>query len=620
MEVVYMKDYEISPNDYKHIDLKRIEELINEDINEFAIDESHIFSQDDKKVVCSATDQDNPIILNKDIFEGKYNLLINPKWYIENYDLVEKIINMIIKNTKNKKIIINSQALITDNTIDEIIKNENIEILSLCEFEHNNPYILDKKTYEKLKQSKLKKVKTSGVSNELKENYDDLIGYNSDRVLIGLYKYKDLISSESFYFNNNIPKEELLFLKYINNNGKIEMDTNLNYQNVIDTLKAYGKTNTVKLRITDKNKFNDYVFNNDLKYENITVYTDYMELPLEEYKKNEKRLLEMIKPAKNLSPFEKYIFVYNIVKQFKPYKEVEEGMDKTDSRNIYKILYNDYIVCVGYASLFGDLLKKNNIENTYFHLSVDKSYNNIKDHSIEIEPEQKIVDLIGHARRYVHIVDEKYDIDGFYIADPTWDNNMQKDLYNHMAMTNKDTNYENRYMSFDPFGEIFDVSNMEEFYNKLNYSLDRTNCRDITIEKNNLLDRILERIKKLDSKYYNNLIEEYPSLKDLAGNYPEEKINEIFEKLGEYIISHTNNDIPTETILAGIINVYKKAYGFSNENIDAMIPKVIEDNRRYQAAHFPKRYKIDYQGNKEVYMNEKNKFDIEYEKIGHKKK
>ena len=461
----------------------------------------------------------------------------------------------------------------------------------------------------------LKKEISTNLNNEIIKN-------NADKTLIGPYTYEDLKSNDLFYFDDCLSKKELESLKYINNNSKIKMSTDLNYHDVIDALNNLNKKTTIELRIKNKNEFNNYVFNKKLNYKNIMVYIDYTSLSLDEYKKKEKKLLKMIEPAMNLSPFEKYVFAYNIVKQFKPYQKTSEEMDKRESRSIYKILNNKYIVCVGYTNLFGDLLEKLGIESTYLHFSVDTSYDSIKDTNSEIKPSSEVVNLSGHARRYVHVIDKKYNIDGFYISDPTWDSNMKKDLYNHMVMTNEDINYERRYILLDPLMEMFDVNNIEEFYNKLNYAIYRTDDSDIKIKKNKLLISLLKKIEKLDIKYHDELLKKYPSLNKISNDssIKEEKQNEIFEKIGEYIVRHVNNDIPIETIMTCIINVYKNAYGFDNEDIDRIIPKVIEDNKEYHAFNFPKRYKIDSSENKEIIMNEKNKFDFKYEKISKKKR
>ena len=57
-------------------------------------------------------------------------------------------------------------------------------------------------------------------------------------------------------------------------------------------------------------------------------------------------------------------------------------------------------------------------------------------------------------------------------------------------------------------------------------------------------------------------------------------------------------------------NVYKKCYGYTDEMWNEERKKILEVNKKRQEIKFPKRYKIDEYGNKEIIMNEKNKFDI----------
>ena len=65
------------------------------------------------------------------------------------------------------------------------------------------------------------------------------------------------------------------------------------------------------------------------------------------------------------------------------------------------------MVCVGFSNMFGDLLDKLGIENSELSVSVDISYDAATIGREEILKE-KSVESSGHARRYVHIVDEKY--------------------------------------------------------------------------------------------------------------------------------------------------------------------------------------------------------------------
>ena len=605
-KVIYHKDYEDNPDDYIFVDLKNIRSILKERIIGITIRDEDIIRYNGLMIVNNVTDKENPVILKKDIFEDGYYLNINSKWYLENRNLVEDIIKVIILESREKQFSIDDSVLITNDVISSLCNNKNIEMVSLCEYNKKDPYILDKETYLKFKNSNIKKVNTYGVSDEIKDNYDDLIGYNADKRLIGYYKYRDLLTKTIFYFDE-LSIDELENLKYINSNAKINVKDSNNYLDVINYLEKYGKNNRVIVDVKDKNKFNDFIFNNDINYDNLYVNPDYSAVPLDLYIRSEKILVEMIKPALSLSKFEQYIYAYNIVKQFKKYKEVDNGMDKSDSRNIYKILFNDYMVCVGYAKMFGDLLDKLGIDNKDVGLSVDISYDQIKDNQSDIDVSSKEVSFAGHARRYVHIVDDKYDIDGYYFSDPTWDNDRNQDLYNHMVMTNREINDCKRYVALQFIDEIFCVNNIDEYYEKLNFALERSDK-----SKKRILEDIIEYIKKLDKSYFSLLIKKYPFLNEIFSNDDENELHNVFYELGEYIVNHVNKEISGDVIMKAVSNVYKDGYGFEDEEIMNIIPKVIDDNVKKQALVFPKRYKIDEYGNKEVIMNEKNKFDIEY--------
>lgn len=124
----------------------------------------------------------------------------------------------------------------------------------------------------------------------------------------------------------------------------------------------------------------------------------------------------MIEPARNISNFEKYIYAYNITKQFKICRENKE--DISQSRNLYSILTNEYMLCVGFSNLLGDLLNKLDVPNMKLSISVDQSYDNVKK-DVDYVDTKTITNRAGHARRYVHLVDEKYGLNGFYVSDPT---------------------------------------------------------------------------------------------------------------------------------------------------------------------------------------------------------
>lgn len=74
--------------------------------------------------------------------------------------------------------------------------------------------------------------------------------------------------------------------------------------------------------------------------------------------------------------------------------------------------------------------------------------------------------------------------------------------------------------------------------------------------------------------------------------------------------------------MEAVENVYKKAYGYSEQQGKIKIASIIEENRIRQEQQFPKRYKINENGIKEVIMNDKNKFDLKQniKKLKHKRR
>lgn len=148
---------------------------------------------------------------------------------------------------------------------------------------------------------------------------------------------------------------------------------------------------------------------------------------LKEFIQTEETLDMFLLPIKNsnMSMFEKYMYCYNIVKKFKEYNG--DTFDVTDSRDVSKILNNEYMVCAGYVNMLTRLLDRVGI--SYIKMGVESnSEENLESNEID-----------KHARLMVKLTDEKYDIDGIFVSDPTWDNNLDEDLYVNILMTLEET-------------------------------------------------------------------------------------------------------------------------------------------------------------------------------------
>lgn len=110
--------------------------------------------------------------------------------------------------------------------------------------------------------------------------------------------------------------------------------------------------------------------------------------------------------ASDLSPVEKVAYVYDILKTMR-YQESHQ--DNQRSRNIHSIVTDGSIVCVGYAVFAEQLLKE---------LGVTCMKVGITCLSDE-------VDDVGHARNFVRVDDDKYNIHGLYAMDITWDSDKE---------------------------------------------------------------------------------------------------------------------------------------------------------------------------------------------------
>ena len=104
----------------------------------------------------------------------------------------------------------------------------------------------------------------------------------------------------------------------------------------------------------------------------------------------------------NLSPIEQLMYVYDWVRD-SVYKMEDKTDEKSVSRDLSSALLSGKIVCLGYSNIFNIVAKKLGFNAEVFYL------------------ENKTNEKRGHSRNIVYIKDDKYDIDGVYLFDTTWD-------------------------------------------------------------------------------------------------------------------------------------------------------------------------------------------------------
>lgn len=240
----------------------------------------------------------------------------------------------------------------------------------------------------------------------------------------------------------------------------------------------------------------------------------------------------------DLSPVEKLAFAYDIIKTLE-YKETT-NKDIFESREPYKIIKTGNIVCVGYTNMLAEILKgTEGISFTDFSVSCYK------------EDDKTLSGY--HSRGLVKVDDDKYNIHGVYVIDPTWDSykkngnkNLGKDytaldLYTYFLISPED------------YKKVFPHDSVPNFFKKdyeyLNLNMDN-----------------------LDS--YNELSDKDFTDKDLfTFNFKELFDSSVSnERKLEYL---KGKKLDKKTIMEIVRNT-RLAEGFSKENVDKEMDKILE--------------------------------------------
>ena len=211
--------------------------------------------------------------------------------------------------------------------------------------------------------------------------------------------YND-IEYVSLNFDNIDDKE------YIKNNPMI-LDKKIVLSDVI-TLDDYEKVeNLIKEYDSIKDRiYVNFIFNNGY----VSIEDAYKTIKIIKNKAEE--ILKL-----NMSPFENIMYTYDIVRN-RIYTKENEGESAFKSRDLSEVLLGDKIVCVGYSNIFASLLTYMGIKNRIVQLR-------------DPNDEEK-----GHERNAIYVVDPKYDVDGVYYFDATWDSRRKDDNKNYLRRYN----------------------------------------------------------------------------------------------------------------------------------------------------------------------------------------
>ena len=259
----------------------------------------------------------------------------------------------------------------------------------------------------------------------------------------------------------------------------------------------------------------------------------------------------MVKPIKeqDFSPLENFMAVYNIVKNFKDYRENENNPEK--ARKLKYILDNEYIVCSGFTRLLIILCEKVGIKP--YEITVDVGRKN-KEYKTN-ERERSIIKL-HHSRCLVSIDDDKYDVHGIYMSDPTWDNELGENRFNHALMTfdKMQVSCDMFYYSF--FEPILDIHNFKEFNEQINFLLRKIineNCdwsyknfnRVVKYSYAIVLTKVIFSINCDPMfEYFNNKRESCKEIKDFE---------DLLTELGNYLLTRIKQKIDDEKLIDAVL-------------------------------------------------------------------
>lgn len=294
------------------------------------------------------------------------------------------------------------------------------------------------------------------IGNDIKINVNQSVLFNSDRYkkfnINKIYGYnKDSLTISlpfKLFFNGDyLYSEEDDFDKLLNYIRDIEI-LNINFDdiNVIDDV--ISVVYKIEEKINKKIKFINCVCSNKTIYniEKLRFLEDdriiriwyeegISDCTVSEFITMRKNIDSIVSDvlSKNLSNFEKVIYVYDIAKKFN--YSCSSDNYSMDGRQLHKIFNTGKIVCSGYSRIVTQVLNELGIRSGIYKLITK--------------------DNILHARSLVHIVDDTYNINYVFSMEPTWESALNEDYAYSLFLT--PINRLKEYFPKERFREDIDV-------------------------------------------------------------------------------------------------------------------------------------------------------------------
>lgn len=274
-------------------------------------------------------------------------------------------------------------------------------------------------------------------------------------------------------------------------------------------------------------------------------------ITLNEFKKS-LEILDEINEKFNkykLSNLEKIMYAYDIVRD-KKYKFNEKNL--TLSSDLSKVITGDTAICVGFSKFFKKILEDVNIPVKI------------------IDIDSKNVEKFGHERTIIYVKDEKYNINGLFFFDPTWDsqtdkwdyiNNYYFFMQNYKQIRQLDLffNYETKF-KIDEIMEYISKSD-KKFY----YLLKRKNQK----EKTQIINKLFEQ--NIDPKSFFKLICNVRKIEYYEQDKYEFSLKQLLDTCNNFF---TKKDIIERNVNIDVLEKTDIENSIEKENIDKEINQI----------------------------------------------
>lgn len=374
--------------------------------------------------------------ISKEDQEDIYSVVISEKMYFENKDVVDEFIRKLCSYKRQwiNALYFDSKYHMTEEYFKLLKDNSSLEYIML------NGYELTKEDFDILKENKsIKKIETTRISPELSECYDKRLSQVMEKEVVGYLNVENILYDNEIKISAPLTEEQTTQICNLLEKRKITgyitfrsfTDTKP-IKTIIDKINELESKKKDKTKITisidDRNSFEYQSFTDEKQNSTLEVITETDELTdMNAYIRVEEKMKEIIEPLEKhkdkLSPFETLLWLYNIVVTYRKYKQEGTDEDYRLSRFLNKLLFTDKMVCVGFSFLLSDSAKRHSLD-VWENFACDNA-------------DTRKEDEYNHYNNLVFLKDEKYDINGVYLMDATFDNHEDKELFvfNHFLLT-----------------------------------------------------------------------------------------------------------------------------------------------------------------------------------------